>query len=140
MSDKPRFIRLDSAGKKISKPDAPFVAVEDSGTGLIWSVAETKPMSWKQAIAHAKKLKLCGLKGWQLPTCDQLLTLVDRTRINPATDIGVFPDCKGGWYWTSTPYAGSPGEYGWGVSFGNGYAYWAHQGFEGLVRAVRPRQ
>ena len=123
----PRFTRLDGA-------------VADSKTGLIWSLEETTRMTWKKAQAHCASLTLLGFTDWRLPTCDELLTLVDRTRVSPAIDVEFFPDCKSDWYWSSTSYAGSPGDCAWLVAFYSGFAYWGSQVSDFRVRAVRSSQ
>jgi hypothetical protein len=126
----PRFVALDGA-------------VEDTSTGLIWSREDigTERLNWADAKKVAAKVTLCKLKGWRLPTIKELLTLVDYERGAPAIDTAFFPSCKSDWYWTSTPWASSPGDCAWGVSFYFGGAkYCLHQDCRGLVRAVRARQ
>jgi Protein of unknown function (DUF1566) len=123
----PRFTRLDDA-------------ILDSKTGLIWSLQETEPMNWKDAQTHCASLSLLGFSDWRLPACDELLTLVDRSRVSPAIDVEFFPKCKSDWYWTSTPTACSPGVYAWVVDFGNGFSGWDDRDDDGCVRAVRASQ
>jgi hypothetical protein len=135
-----RFIKLDAAGAPLAADATEWVAVEDTKTGLIWSVAETKAMTYKKALAYPKTVELCGFTDWRLPECDELLTLVDRSRISPAIAIEFFPNCKNDWYWSATPYAGSPGDYAWLVYFSYGLSYYRNQSSKGLVRVCRPRQ
>ena len=135
-----RFIKLDSAGAELAADATTAVAVKDAKTGLIWSLEETKRMTWKKAMVYPSSLTLCGFGDWRLPTCDELLTLVDRTRVSPAIDVAFFPACKSDWYWSSTPYAGLPGDYAWYVYFSSGGAFWNVQDADGCVRAVRASQ
>ena len=41
--------------------------------------------------------------GWRLPTIEELSSLVDRTKHQPAIDSEVFPNTESGMYWSSTP-------------------------------------
>jgi len=116
--------------------------VLDRHTGLIWTrrnVAGGR-MTWAKAIRACGKLDIGGSSDWRLPTRSDLLTLVDLERADPAIDTEYFPDCKSDWYWSNTPYARSPGDCAWVVSFGLGDAYWDLHGYDGFVRAVRPGQ
>ncbi|MEX2964771.1 DUF1566 domain-containing protein [Microbulbifer sp. TYP-18] len=77
--------------------------------------------------------------GWRLPSVDELATLVDRSRHDPAIDTEKFPDTKNHWYWTSTPFARTDAAV-WAVHFrygdvGNDFRYNL-----ACVRAVRTGQ
>jgi uncharacterized protein DUF1566 len=113
--------------------------VRDESTGLVWTQANVaaKQLTWKEAEEACAKLELAG-GGWRLPTIKELLTLVDYERSEPAIDPAF--SCESSWYWTSTPYASSPGEYAWSVNFGYGYSYWGSRSNGGFVRAVRASQ
>jgi hypothetical protein len=116
--------------------------VSDSHTGLTWSAEDVggKRFTWEQAKAAVAALTLGGFTDWRLPTCDELLTLVDRSRYSPAIDTGAFPSCRSDWYWTSTPAAYSPGGCAWVVGFYGGDADWVSHDGSLLVRAVRASQ
>jgi hypothetical protein len=136
-----RFTKIGGAGEALADDAAAWDAVLDNATGLMWVAGEDKPMKWKKAMTHPETLDTAGFKDWRLPTVEELFLLADRTKFNPAIDTAFFPDCKGGWYWSSTVDASSPGVFAWFVSFNYGYAdYSFYQGYEGLVRAVRARQ
>ncbi len=47
------------------------------------------------------RMSYCGSSAWRLPTVDELLTLVDHSRTNPAIDTKYFPYTSNGNYWTS---------------------------------------
>ena len=114
--------------------------VHDARTGLIWSRA-TLPggrRNWTDAQKAPAACTLGGFSDWRLPTVQELLSIVDYERTEPAIDP-VF-ECEDSWYWTSTPLASSPSDYAWDVNFGSGHSLWYYQDFEGFVRAVRPGQ
>jgi hypothetical protein len=79
------------------------------------------------------------MKSWRLPTIRELLTLVDYERRDPAINTEFFA-CESGWYWTSTPWAGSPADCAWGVYFYYGGANYGRHDSYGFVRAVRASQ
>jgi hypothetical protein len=135
-----RFVKIDAAGGELPLDATEWEAVLDKTTGLMWSVADKKVPNWKKADAAAKKITAAGLNDWRMPTVDELFMLADRTRTSPAIDTAFFPQCESDWYWTSTPYASSPGDYAWFVSFNGGDADWRGLGGYGFVRAVRAGQ
>jgi hypothetical protein len=114
--------------------------VLDRATGLIWTRANVgKTMPFKDAVAACEQLELGGMKSWRLPTIRELLTLVDYERRDPAINTEFFA-CESGWYWTSTPWAGSPADCAWGVYFYYGGANYGRHDSYGFVRAVRASQ
>jgi hypothetical protein len=135
-----RFTKIDAEGKPLPIDAAIWVAVLDEQSGLIWDAGETKPMDWKKAMAHPKKLTIAGFDDWRLPTVEELFCLADRTKHSPAIDTAFFQKCEGGWYWSSTVDASSPGDFAWYVLFSLGSSDFSSQSYRGLVRAVRPRQ
>jgi hypothetical protein len=124
----------------LERDAAEWAAVLDNKTGLIWALQAVRVENWNEADAAAKAVRACGFADWRLPTVEELFTLADRTRFNPAIDSEFFPDTPVDWFWTSTPWAQSPSGYAWRVSFYYGSAnYYVHDGY-GFVRAVRPGQ
>lgn len=135
-----RFTKVGADGAKLADDAPEWVAVLDNTSSLIWSVKETKPLTWKKAQAAVAKLDTAGFTDWRLPTVEELFLLADCTKHSPAIDTAFFPDCKSEWYWTSTPAAASPGDLAWFVDFNYGNANWANQGYDYYVRAVRASQ
>jgi len=135
-----RFTKISATGILLEADAPEWVAVLDNATNLIWDAGETKPMSWKKAMEHPKSLSLAGFTDWRSPNVEELFCLADRTKYDPAIDTAFFPNCKGGWYWSSTVDASSPGDYAWLVNFGYGSSDYGYQYSGGLVRAVRSRQ
>jgi hypothetical protein len=93
--------------------------VRDNANGAVWQ--QTIPSgSYRQAgaIAYCASLALDG-GGWRLPTRDELLSIVDTTRTNPAIDPTYFPGTPTSYFWSSSPVDGTP-SWGWYVYFYNG--------------------
>ncbi len=99
--------------------------VADASTGLTWrtcvdglsgaacATGSATAFTWQQALARVTALNAAGFAGhsdWRLPNRNELLSLVDHARSNPAIDPVAFPGFPsvGGnalSCWTSTPYA-----------------------------------
>jgi hypothetical protein len=115
--------------------------VIDHKTGLMWARDESKRSDYDDAEAYCKSLRLGGFNDWRLPTLDELQTIVDRSRYNPAIDASVF-NTNGSWTWTCDEYKGNPGPSGsvWFVHFDYGGSVSgsdrANAAFARAVRAV----
>lgn len=103
----------------------------DNKTGLEWSLETYDQMPWKEAIEFCRSLG----DGWRLPTIEELLTLVDYSRTNPAS---VLPYMVSSYYWSSTTGAGDT-DGAWYVDFDYGYDGWDDKSGNHYVRAVRGR-
>lgn len=77
--------------------------------------------------------------GWRLPTVDELQTILDRSRYNPAINTEMFPDTKSTWYWTSSPCAWDA-DARWVVLFNGGDVYDGDDSYDACVRACRASQ
>jgi len=133
-----RFTKLGADGKPTT---GDHVAVHDAKTDLTW-VAEPieggKRFPWKMALEAAAAVRLFGHTDWRAPTIEELLSIVDYTRCDPAVNTDAF---KGPfeWTWSSTP-AVAPSGYAWVVDLGNGDSYRCYQDGGYHVRAVRAGQ
>jgi len=113
--------------------------VRDNVTGLEWQQA-TAPgtYTWAQAITYCENLTLPagGYSDWRLPNRNELQTLVDYSRYNPAT---TFPNTQASYYWSSTTYVYDT-SLAWYVGFYDGVhaTYGKSSGL--YVRAVRGGQ
>jgi len=98
-------------------------AVLDKQTGLTWTRDtrfDNKSVSWQEAVKFCQTFVLGDKKDWRLATRDELITLLDISKSNPA-----FPDGHpfklrkgeghGRGYWTSTEYEDN-NKYAWRVS------------------------
>ena len=114
----------------------------DKKTGLVWVKSPhtdlpdnfKKELTWKDAIQACKDLNFAGHKDWRLPTVEELASLVDYSKREPAIDTKVFPDTKSSWYWSSTPLAGNDGV-AWYVYF---YGGGVDDGYKSSRHYVRP--
>jgi hypothetical protein len=135
-----RFIKISSTGERLPGDALDWVAVLDEKQGLMWAKNHIAVDNYKEATSALDGFELAAAKDWRLPTVEELFLLVDRTRTGPAIDVAYFPDCASDWYWSSTLYSASPGDYAWGVDFNVGYAGWGSQYGSGFVRACRAGQ
>jgi hypothetical protein len=138
----PRFTKLAADGTEwMDAQDGEHVATYDRQTGLTWSAA---PLEGGKDMDHATAMKACASldllrhKDWRAPTIQELLSIVDYERFDPAVNTEFF---KGpyGWTWSST-IAKSPSVYAWYVSLYDGYSLRYLQSIHARVRAVRAGQ
>lgn len=107
--------------------------IKDNLLGLEWGLSSEKCMNWTDANKYAAD------KGGRLPTVDELASLVDRSKRNPAIDQ-IFTDTKtDDYYWTSTELASDPGN-AWIVFFSYGGVSGYGKDSNDYVRPVRSSQ
>jgi hypothetical protein len=65
-------------------------AVLDKETGLVWGrrISRNASAQWHLLMGYCTHRNTGGRMGWHLPTIEQLGTLIDRTRSNPALPAG----------------------------------------------------
>ena len=132
--------------------------VTDNTTGLMWqkcSYGQTwdgsactgtdVTMNWQQALEAVQGLTLAGYNDWRLPNINELQSLVDDSRHQPAIDQSFFQIFSfWNWdsdYWSSStePSIGSA----WRVQFAHGevsYSYYSNKSNSCYARAVRGGQ
>ncbi len=137
-SSAPRFTKLWASGALLT---GDHVAVRDAKTGLIWAA---EPMQGGNNFTHPDAMKACadldllGHKDWRAPTIEELLSIVDYARVDPAVDPEFF---KGPYDWTwSSTVAAAPAGCAWLVYLGDGFSNRYFRDFRGHVRAVRASQ
>ncbi|CAK0774600.1 exported hypothetical protein [Gammaproteobacteria bacterium] len=109
--------------------------VTQDTTGLTWAKCSegqtynsgacsgnASAISWVDALAAAKNSRLAGHDDWRLPNAEELASLVDYSRFNPAINTSIFSIAPFGWYWTSTSYMSDPSA-AWFVGFDDGNFY-----------------
>ena len=154
-------VRLVRAGQlsgllKIDRPNSDYVdqgngTVMHTPTGLIWQQCEvgqrwTRSTCSGTASTHtwdsAKLLTstFAGQRDWRLPKQDELFSLVDFSRANPAMNSALFPNATTSFVWSASAYANVPG-YAWVIDFNNGNAsYSGYRSGSYQVRLVRAGQ
>jgi hypothetical protein len=108
----------------------------DNATGLTWQRACVAAQTWLDALASCEALVLDSASDWRMPTLKELLTIVDERAIDPSIDVAAFPDTPAEWFWASSPGLCST-DYGWTVSFTDGYCTPAAATQQYLTRCVR---
>ena len=139
---------------KVSESDYSLVTrkgdrmVFDSSSNLFWQKDSAKAETWKDALNYCENLEYAGYSDWRLPNKNELVTLIDYSKIVPESgnsssggyypgelsvyksvkeeDLSVepgipssFPGMKADVFWSST----SAGEYKWVVDMTDGTAY-----------------
>ena len=114
--------------------------VTDTGSGLMWQKA-TAPVTytWQNALSYCENLSLAGYSDWRLPNRNELQSLADYSRYNPAIDPLLVLHTVSSSYWSSTTYAGSTGG-AWRVYFYDGHDGGGSKSSSYYVRAVRAGQ
>ena len=130
-----------------SRNDATEI-VSDETTGLQWqddAVVKTTTMNWTSAIDYCENtLVLGGYTDWRLPNKNEMLSIDDRSRYDPAIDDRVFINTASNsfwssYYWSSTTIA-SNSDYAWVVYFYYGHPYAHAKTDSSYVRCVRGGQ
>lgn len=117
-----------------------YPAVLDKETGLVWQRDTDNALrDWNGACAYCYMLSLGGRKGWRLPTIEELSSLVDPSRTDPALPEGhPFTNVKvADFHWSSSStYAGYP-DGAWYVDFDFGFVHYYAKTGDYYVRCVR---
>ena len=114
--------------------------VTDTETGLMWQQDEALYMNWETALSYCEDLELAGYDDWRLPNINELQSLVDYSKHNPAIDTS-FPNAESSGYWSSTT-GSSNAVYAWIVYFLSGFVdgFSYDKSYSYYVRAVRSGQ
>lgn len=124
--------------------------VKDNVTGLLWEQKTTankdNTYTWDDTAQHINALNAanyCGYSDWRLPTREELMSIIDYGRYNPAIN-SIFTNISSDGYWStssSVRYQGYPQGYAWYVSFNDdSFTYTSGKSSHLGVRAVRPSQ
>ena len=95
--------------------------VKDIGSGLMWQKATApETYTWQNALSYCENLSLAGYSDWRLPNRNELQSLVDYSRYNPAIDPLLIPHTMPSYYWSSTTFVANNAWNAWFVHFGEG--------------------
>jgi len=104
--------------------------VTDGKTNLVWQKCSAgqnndatcsgtaSTPNWQTALTTCKNLSLAS-KTWRLPSTNELLSLVDKSKMSPSIDIAVFPTTAAEYYWSSSTSVFNTA-WAWLVSFNGG--------------------
>ncbi len=110
--------------------------VKDSLSKLEWQDdAVGSSITWQAAIDRCEALELDGYSDWRLPNINELKSIVDRSKVNPAIAVG-FENTSSNYYWSSTSYEKNK-SYAWVVFFHYGRVDSSAKGNNSDVRCVR---
>ncbi len=109
------------------------VIVTDTETALMWQKTYVSGKTWQQALSYCESLTYAGYSDWRLPDKNELASLVNYEKYNPASD---FPDMPSQYFWSSSTYASNTSS-AWIVSFGYGYVNGGNKTGSFYVRCVR---
>jgi len=103
----------------------------DSETGLVWEKQGSyKTLSWKKAVEYAETLR----NNWRLPTVQELMTLIDFTKINPACKI---TNTYSSYYWSYTTFVHGTDYMWYIIGFGYGHINYSKKDNNFYVRCVK---
>ncbi len=118
--------------------------VTDTGTKLQWQDDTVgSAMAWEASINHCESLTLGGHSDWRLPNINELISIVDKLRVDDSVIVGGFVNTSSNGYWSSSSYEGNKDD-AWIVSFSYGYTggfnYRYDKDANNYVRCVRDGQ
>jgi hypothetical protein len=132
-----KTISIDMRGGDMSIAIDPEKTKAAGNSALEWSatLVDGETVTYEDA---QKAIADLG-DGWRMPTVDELATLVDRSRCEPAIDTSKYPDTKSCAYWSSTACSFNDAAV-WVVYFSYGHVNRNHRLDSACVRAVRSGQ
>jgi hypothetical protein len=116
--------------------------VIDDKNKLMWqdTKANTKILvTQDQAIEYCKKLTLSGFGDWELPTVENVETIIDKKRVRAQLMINkAFKHVRKDNYWLKDrTWLRNFGKYGYYIFFKSGSIYYQNRTYPKYVRCVR---
>lgn len=111
---------------------------KDERTGLTWQdnrFVESERVTYAQAEKMCKEMRLGDFDDWHIPTIQELLSIIDYKKYDPAILDG-FSIGESSYYWSSTQYMGDPDKV-WGIDFKDGATNSNGKDYDRRVRCVR---
>jgi hypothetical protein len=95
---------------------------------LYWGPTSKEPLTFEEAVSWSKEFK-----EYRLPTIEELLTLVDRKKIKPASlDLNIHSD----YYWSSSSVPGSK-DHIFLIYFYEGNTFSCHKDIKAYLKLVK---
>ena len=66
--------------------------VSDLTTNLMWQKSYEEEMSWHEALNYCENLNYAGYSDWRLPNINELMSLTNYDKFEPASDFPDMPD------------------------------------------------
>jgi len=102
----------------------------DTQTGLMWQLEiPSQKKNWESALSYCTDLTLANYSDWRLPSRNELMSIADFTKEQPASDH----------FWSSTTYQNIP-YFAWTLKLSNGSDEFSDKTNQNAVRAVRGGQ
>lgn len=140
--DKPSNIQKEAKKSSVNTllvRDNSKELVIDKTTGLVWQDnidAKTIKKNRKDAKQYCRRLVFGGYDDWYLPKIEELKSIVDQNKHNPAIRDG-FKNIKAYHYWTSSPNLSANIINVLNIDFKNGQVYKTNRKGKCNVRCVR---
>mgnify|MGYP000639834271 FL=1 len=116
--------------------DQTVIIPESRSPTLQWQRHEPGKKTQTDAIEYCTALTLEDKTDWRLPTIQELFTLIDFEKKNPAIDKALFPAAEPRYYWSSTLLKGRESSAWYVLFYAGGIGYETAMGM-GYIRCVR---
>jgi hypothetical protein len=133
------FLTLLWCGVAVANMSRSGEIVTDSKTKLMWqdnADASSITRNWQGAIDYCEALNFGGYTDWRLPNINELKSITDRTRNNPAINPAFVNVTTNNNYWSSTSISGYTNN-AWVVGFYYGGVDNYYKDNNGYLRCVR---
>jgi len=132
------FLLISLSNAKFLRDDNKSVVI-DNVTKLMWqddSDVKTTKRNWNDSISYCENLTLGGYTNWYMPNFNELYSIADKTKHEPAIS-DIFKNSHDyGTYFSSTTHS-TYNSASWGVDFLEGGDVFALKSFENYIRCVR---
>ena len=114
--------------------------VVNTVTMLVWqddTSVTSNSRTWSSAIDYCESLTLASKSDWRLPNINELNTIVDDTKYNPAIN-SMFQNTVNSLYWSSTTYARTDWkDRAWAINFSSSSTNYGNKTSTYYIRCVR---